>query len=180
MSQREYAEEVVFFSLKSPNQFAARRRTVIVFAYNSTSKTIERRDFVGIFQGELENASEYIKSKNPQRICLNVDDSFAFSDGLRVGENKLVLKELVKNNLSQRVAFEPLLALNFIAARTYIDKTQLALFKDVMAVVWSIMRDMFSNKVIRPGVTTTQDLAWYYRVRVQALGFSMVSNFCCI
>jgi Xaa-Pro aminopeptidase len=39
-----------------------------------------------------------------------------------------------------------------------------------MAVAHQIMREAFSNKVITPGVTTTEDVAWWMRQRVAGLG----------
>src|SRR5205823_1354958 len=44
-------------------------------------------------------------------------------------------------------------------------------YRRLMQVVWGTIDTAFSNKVITPGRTTTDDIAWWMRQRVTDLGF---------
>src|SRR5207245_3833483 len=44
-------------------------------------------------------------------------------------------------------------------------------YRRLMEVVWGTIDTAFSNAVITPGKTTTDDVAWWMRQRVNDLGF---------
>src|SRR2546426_12485684 len=44
-------------------------------------------------------------------------------------------------------------------------------YRRLMQVVWGTIDTAFSNRVITPGKTTTDDVAWWMRQRVNDLGF---------
>src|SRR2546427_11909331 len=44
-------------------------------------------------------------------------------------------------------------------------------YRGLMQVVWGTIDTAFSNRVITPGKTTTDDVAWWMRQRVNDLGF---------
>src|SRR5437763_1143236 len=47
----------------------------------------------------------------------------------------------------------------------------LPVYRRLMEVVWGVIDTAFSNRVITPGRTTTDDVAWWMRQRVNDLGF---------
>src|SRR2546429_8137789 len=47
----------------------------------------------------------------------------------------------------------------------------LAVYRRLMEVVWGVIDTAFSSRVITPGKTTTDDVAWWMRQRVNDLGF---------
>src|SRR5258707_3707393 len=47
----------------------------------------------------------------------------------------------------------------------------LATYRQLMQVVWRTIDTAFSGKVITPGKTTTDDVVWWMRQRVNDLGF---------
>jgi Xaa-Pro aminopeptidase len=47
----------------------------------------------------------------------------------------------------------------------------LPVYRRLMELVWAVIDTAFSNKVITPGKTTTDDVVWWMRQRVNDLGF---------
>ena len=68
---------------------------------------------------------------------------------------------------SSRITTEPSLALELIASRLPEEE---AVFRRMNEVVWGIIDTAFSNVVITPGVTRTQDVVWWMRQKVNDLG----------
>jgi Xaa-Pro aminopeptidase len=46
----------------------------------------------------------------------------------------------------------------------------MVVYRQVMQIAHAIIEEAFSERVIQPGVTTTQDVVWYLRERVRELG----------
>ena len=59
------------------------------------------------------------------------------------------------------------LALDLIATRLPDETTR---YRDLQQVVWKIIDTAFSNVVITPGVTHTEDVVWWMRQKVNDLG----------
>lgn len=191
LSMREYAEDPVFWSITAPTSFAARRRSIYVFtlqpdgtverlalgggsqggvfeAYRSTrpAPTQDTGELVGDEQWQL--LRELIEDRDPANIALNIDPDWAFSDGLHAGERE-VLEEALGPYL-ERVVREPRLALNYIALRI---PEMMPRYRQIMETVHAVISEAFSNAVITPGETTTEDVIWWLRQRVQGLGYQV-------
>ncbi len=190
LSMREYAEDPVFWSITSPTTFAARRRSIYVFtrrddgtverlalggtsqggvfeAYRSTrpAPTAETAELVGNEQWRL--LRELVEDRDPENIVLNIDPDWAFSDGLHAGERE-ALDEALGANLLGRVKREPRLAMNYIAIRL---PEMMPRYRKVQETVHAVISEAFSNAVITPGLTTTDDVEWWMRQRVADLGY---------
>lgn len=191
LSMREYAEDPVFWSITAPTSFAARRRSIYVFtlqpdgtverlalgggsqggvfeAYRSTrpAPTQDTGELVGDEQWQL--LRELIEDRDPANIALNIDPDWAFSDGLHAGERE-VLEQALGPYL-ERVVREPRLALNYIALRI---PEMMPRYRQIMETVHAVISEAFSNAVITPGETTTEDVIWWLRQRVQGLGYQV-------
>lgn len=191
LSMREYAEDPVFWSITAPTSFAARRRSIYVFtlqpdgtverlalgggsqggvfeAYRSTrpAPTQDTGELVGDEQWQL--LRELIEDRDPANIALNIDPDWAFSDGLHAGERE-VLEQALGAYL-ERVVREPRLALNYIALRI---PEMMPRYRQIMETVHAVISEAFSNAVITPGETTTDDVIWWLRQRVQGLGYQV-------
>ncbi len=66
-----------------------------------------------------------------------------------------------------RIQSVPELALELIATRLPDEE---AVYRRMQQVVWGIIDTAFSNVVITPGVTRTQDVVWWMRQKVNDLG----------
>eukprot|EP00002_Diphylleia_rotans_P006494 TRINITY_DN15853_c0_g1_i1.p1 TRINITY_DN15853_c0_g1~~TRINITY_DN15853_c0_g1_i1.p1 ORF type:complete len:427 (-),score=91.21 TRINITY_DN15853_c0_g1_i1:210-1490(-) len=165
LSMLEYAEDTVFWSLKFPTRFFGRRRTVIVL-YNGPDG-MKRHDLVGLYQGEFEQAVDLIRQYNPRTIALNVDRTFAWSDGLHSGEQQNLLQAL--GDFRSRVVYQPLLAVDYVSTRV---PAMLPRYQQIMEIVHLMISTAFSAQTITPGVTTTDDVVWWFRDYIQDLGLT--------
>ncbi|MBY0490484.1 MAG: aminopeptidase P family protein [Gemmatimonadaceae bacterium] len=195
---REYNEDPVFRALTSPTTFAARRRTIYVFYDRGGDKGIERLALGGTSQGNVFKAvrstkavaapaagsrstdrtaelwgdeqwsvlKQVIEERSPRKIAINTSRTFAFADGLSSGEKEGML-EALGPALAAKVVNAEALAVDLIAARSPDEE---AFYKDLNALAWAIITEAFSNKVIKPGVTTADDVVWWMRQRVNDLG----------
>ena len=162
MSQREHAEDTVWWSIKSATEFAAHRRTVVLFhTYNNISSTVSGEtilipnpltwiDNTGEVWHELRSNLTLL---NPQRIAINIDENFAFAGGLHVGELAVLHKELGTEWIS-RFVNEPMLAIEFVA-KSVVLSDQIRYFRRMSETVWAMIEEAFSARVVRPGKTTT-------------------------
>lgn len=189
---REYNEDPVFRALVSPTMFAARRRTIYVFYDRGAGEGVERLALGGSSQGGLYTAyraslptsregvqaelwgseqwtllAEVIRERDPATIAVNISHQHNFADGLSVGEWEQ-MEEALGPELASRVVRNPRLAIDYLALRV---PGQIQVYRRMQAYVHEIIGAAFSNLVITPGVTTTQEVVWWMRQRVDDLGF---------
>jgi len=191
LSMREYAEDPVFWSITAPTTFAARRRSIYVITREEDG-SLERIALGGTSQGgvfeafrstrpaptqptaELVGAEQWsllrelVEDRNPENIVLNVDPVWAFSDGLHAGEQQELL-EALGDEFVKRVKHEPRLAMNYIALRL---PEMMPRYRKIEETVHAVISEAFSNAVITPGVTTTEDVVWWMRQKIRDLGYT--------
>ena len=107
-----------------------------------------------------------IEERQPKTIHVNISRAFAFSDGLSAGEYE-GMRDAFGPTWSSRFRRNDLLALDLVATR--LADEQVA-WRRMQEVVWGIIDTAFSNVVITPGVTRTQDVVWWMRQKVNDLG----------
>ncbi len=189
LSMREYAEDPVFWSIAAATTFAARRRSIYLFhrqddgsvrnialggtaqggifeAYLNPDQSVEGAELVG--DGQWALFRKFIEDADPGSIVLNIDPVHAFSDGLHSGEREELEAALGAQYLS-RVKRVPELALDFIAIRVPQMEER---YRRIEETVHAIIGEAFSSAVITPGITTTDDVRWWLREKVQSLGMT--------
>jgi hypothetical protein len=190
LSMREYGEDPVFWGMISPTTFAARRRSIYVLTRRDDG-SVERLALGGTSQGGLfqiyrsphptptgEEAelwgdeqwrllNEIVRDRDPENIVLNIDDAWAFADGLGAGEAEALLGAL--GEYAERVERKPFLAVDYIATRV---PEMMPRYRKIEETVHAIIAEAFSNAVITPGVTTTEDVVWWLRQKVVDLGMT--------
>ena len=186
VTMREYNEDPVFSSLVSATTFSARRRTIYAFNDLGPEKGLERLALGGSSQGglyvayrdtTLKNAelwgdtqwlllSKIVRERDPRTIAVNISHTHAFSDGLSTGEWEQ-LQQALGPEYSKRVVRAERVALDYIAIRI---PEMLPVYKELMKTAHAIITEAFSNRVITPGKTTTQDVVWWMRQKVQEFG----------
>lgn len=154
MSQREYAEDTAWWSVKQATQFSARRRTVVLFHTNTSSlagkpNPLTWIDNTGDVWPELRSVLE---AYDPQSIAIDTHSTLAFAGGLHVGELE-ELKIQLGDKWMDRTRNVPMLPVEFIARRV---PGQIDWYKSMMESVWAMVEEAFSERVIEPGVTTTE------------------------
>ena len=189
---REYNEDPVFWSLVSPTTFFARRRTIYVFFDRGAERGVERLALGGTSQGglyqplfardsidasigrrpELIGQAQWdllrrvVEQRDPASVAVDISPTWAFSDGLSEGEWEQLRKSLPPTFLG-RVTTAERLPLDYMAIRA---PAMLPVYRRMMDLVWSIIDTAFSGAVIVPGKTTTDDVAWWMRQRVNDYG----------
>ncbi len=176
---REYAEDPVYLTLVPEPVFAARRTTMLVF-FDRGEKGIERltvnrypmRGYYdaawegGDLDAQWKRLGEIIRERNPKKIGVNVSRNWAFGDGLTHGMHELLMAAL-DAPLRARVVSAEKLAVRWLETRTALE---LETYPQIVSLARSVIVDAFSERVITPGVTTTDDVAWFIRERYAEMG----------
>ncbi|MGZ5441015.1 MAG: M24 family metallopeptidase [Thermoanaerobaculia bacterium] len=177
---REYAEDPVYLTLVPEPVFAARRTTMLVFFDRGAEKGVERltvsrypaRGFYdaawegGDLDAQWKRLAEVIRERDPKKIGINVSRTWAFGDGLTHGMHERLM-EVLDPALRSRVVSAEDLAVRWLEQRTAME---LETYPHIVALARSVIAEAFSSKVITPGVTTTDDVAWFIRQRFADLG----------
>jgi Xaa-Pro aminopeptidase len=192
LSMREYNEDPVFWSIIAPTTFAARRRSIYVFFDRGPEGGVERlalggssqgglfhpyfaRDTVDpsigrrpelVGQGQWDLLANLVRERDPRTIAVNISHTHAFSDGLSAGEWEQLARTLPSGYLA-RVVRANGLALDYIALRA---PDMEPAYRRMQEIVWDVIREAFSNRVITPGKTTTAEVVWWLRQRLTDLG----------
>jgi Xaa-Pro aminopeptidase len=77
------------------------------------------------------------------------------------------MKEALGPELERRIVRNPRLAIDYLALRV---PSMAPVYRRLQAVVHEVIGAAFSNLVITPGVTTTEDVVWWMRQRVNDMG----------
>ena len=189
VAMREYNEDPVFPALVSPTTFAARRRTLYIFHDRGPAQGVERLALGGSSQGGVYQAvratataadgrqaelwgrdqwdlfARLVRERNPRRIAVDISHEHNFADGLSAGEWEQMREAL--GDLAGRVVREPLLPIEYLAMRV---PSMTPVYRRMQAMVHEIIGAAFSEVVIVPGTTTTEDVVWWMRQRVHDLG----------
>jgi hypothetical protein len=195
LPMREYNEDPVFFSLVSPTTMAARRRTIYVFHDRGPELGVERIAIGGTSQDGLytvvrdpaarEGAAgaqrrlaepfgpeqwtlltPIVREREPRTIAVNISHDHHFADGLTAGEWEQLQAALGPEYL-ERIVRRPMLAVQYIEERI---PEMLPTYVRMQELVHETIATAFSERVITPGVTTTQDVVWWLRQRTNDLG----------
>lgn len=174
---REYGEDRLFYTLVPQPTFAARRTTLLVFVLKdnkverfSVSRynigdTYKTRWDGGTKDQQWQRLAEIIADYDPKKIGINVSEDWAIADGLSQGLYQKLKKVLPEKYEKRLVSSEPMV-IRWMETRSEIE---LAIYPSIVKMARSVIDEAFSTKAITPGVTTSDDLAWYMRERFEAL-----------
>jgi len=109
---------------------------------------------------------DVIERRNPTVIGIDVSRTFAFSDGLSAGELE-GMSAALGSKWTSLFKHAEALPLELIATRLPDEEV---FYADLTKLVHELIGRMFSNEVVRPGVTRTSDLVWWWRQQVNDLG----------
>jgi len=179
---REYAEDPVYFTLVPQPSFAARRTTMLLFHRQDDGSvqpiSINRYPLGDPFEtawegGELEQQwkalGEKIAELGPETIGINTSRTWPEADGLTEGLHRRLL-EVLPDGFEDRLVSAEDLVVRWFETRTGDD---LELYAHAVALARSVIAEGFSNEVITPGVTTTDDVAWFLRKRFAERGLDV-------
>jgi len=176
---REYAEDPVYFTLVPQPSFAARRTTLLAF-HRQPDGSVDRlvvnryplgEPYQSVWSGgdldaQWRALGELIRERDPGRIGINVSRSWPIADGLSKGLHERLLEVLPEGFADRLVPAEDLVV-RWTETRIEPEK---AVYPHIVALARGVISEAFSASVITPGVTHTQDVAWYIRQRFESLG----------
>lgn len=176
---REYAEDPVYFTLVPQPSFAARRTTMLVFHRHDDGGvdrlTVNRYPLGEPYESAWEGGSldaqwaalaELIVERDPDRIGINVSDTWPEADGLTHGLHRK-LTDALPEALRDRLVSSEELVVRWLETRS---ARELAVYPHAVSIARGVIAEAFSGRVITPGVTSTDDVAWFIRQRFESLG----------
>lgn len=175
---REYNEDPVLRTMLPSTWLSARRRTIIVFY--DTGKELEklaiaRYDVGSLLKGawdidvrpnQWDALVNTIQQRKPKKIGLNMSTNYAHADGLSNTEHDEFLQKLPADYRSRVVSAEKV-AVGWLETRT---PKEMAIYPLICRLSHEIIQEGFSEQVIQPGITTTDDVVWWFRQRITNLG----------
>ncbi len=179
---REYNEDPVLKTFLPSTWQSARRTTMLVIYDPGGNQPLETFAMARYSVGKLftkawdkeeqpnqwKALSDMIREKNPQKIGVNKSKTFALADGLSATHYDQLMAVL-PSSWQKRVVGADDLAIGWLETRT---PSEMAVYRQIVRMAHQIIAEGFSEKVIQPGVTTTDDVVWWYRDRIRELGFT--------
>ncbi|MBT5386904.1 MAG: aminopeptidase P family protein, partial [Candidatus Marinimicrobia bacterium] len=176
---REYNEDPVIRTMLPATWLNARRRTILVIRNPGNGLPLEtyavaRYDVGEVFKkawdpeaqpDQYKALADLIKTKDPKKIGLNKSEFFAQADGLTATEYNLFKNALPRKYQSRIVSAEQV-AIGWLETRS---TKEMEVYPDICRIAHDIIKEGFSANVITPGITTTDDVVWWYRERIRDL-----------
>ncbi len=175
---REYNEDPVYLSMVPEPTQAARRTSILIF-HDKGGEGVER--LTGSFYGmgkwyksiytdqtkdQMVNLADYIKEHNPQKVGINESETWAFGDGLSASFKARLVKVLGPE-YSKRLVSAENLCVGWLETRS---PRELSIYRHICGIAHDIIAEFFSNSVIVPDITTTQEVSWWIRQKYTDLG----------
>ncbi|MCW5961233.1 MAG: M24 family metallopeptidase [Pyrinomonadaceae bacterium] len=179
---REYNEDPVLKTFLPSTWQSARRNTMLVIYDPGEGKRLETNAMARYAVGKMfkkiwepekqpdqwKALAEFIAAKNPKKIGVNKSEYFALADGISSMQYDQLINALPAN-LKPRVVSAENVAIGWLETRT---ESEMAVYPQIVRMAKQIIAEGFSEKAIQPGVTTTDDVVWWYRDRIRELGFT--------
>ena len=179
---REYNEDPILKTFLPAEWLSARRTTMLVFYRDKNKQSIQSYAIARYQVGKSIKAAwnpekepnqwkaltKLIDSLNPNQIALNTSDEYGHADGLHVTEFNELKNAMTASQIKKIVSAEKL-GVAWLETRT---EKEMAIFPTLLSITHQIIKEGFSNKVIQPNKTSTNDLVWWFRQKVIDLGLS--------
>ena len=111
--------------------------------------------------------AEVIRERNPKIIGIDESEMDNYGDGL-TASLKASLVSAIGPEYAKRLKSAERVAVRVLERRT---SEELELYPQIVAIAHAIIAEAFSNRVITPGASTTEDVVWWLRERSRQLGF---------
>ena len=109
--------------------------------------------------GSAEELKEYVQSRDPKRIGLNISKHIGGADGLTYSAYQ-ELQEILGKKYADRFVTAEKLVSDFRSRRV---ASEIAIYGEAGEFSYTLAERAFSNEVITPGVTTLEDVAWWMK-----------------
>jgi Xaa-Pro aminopeptidase len=109
---------------------------------------------------------QVVEERDPRIIAVNTSRDWAFADGLTAAESE-GMRQALGAKWTARMRPAEHLAVELIATRLPEEEP---VFERMNALAWTIIDTAFSNAVITPGKTSTEDVVWWMRQKLNDVG----------
>jgi len=174
---REYNEDPIIKTML-PAVWMAARRTTMLIAFDKDPEmeylAVSRYDVGKVFKrawdpdanpDQWAQLGKLIAEHKPKKIGVNKAPSWGHADGLTSNDYDKLMS-VVPNDLQTHIVSAEKLGVAWMETRS---EKEMAIYPEICRIAHTIIREGFTSKVITPGVTTTEDLVWWYRERIKEL-----------
>ncbi|WP_340105551.1 M24 family metallopeptidase [Rhodohalobacter sp. 8-1] len=178
---REYNEDPVLLTMLPATWQSSRRTTILLFSDPGDGQPVERmavaRYNIGFFEtqwfpdeqpDQWARFGDIVEEKNPERIAVNYSDDFALADGIS-HTDFINLSNSLSPEMQDRIVSAENLAIGWLETRTQEEKI---VYRQINRIAHNIVAEGLSEQVITPGITTTEDVQWWYRDRIRDLNLT--------
>ncbi len=176
---REYNEDPVIKTMLPATWMAARRTTMLIAFDKGPDKEMEflavsRYNVGKVFRAAWDpdhqpdqwaHLGKLIEERSPKKIGINKAPSWGHTDGLTANDYDNLLHVTSKKTHEKIVSAEKL-AVAWLETRT---KKEMDIYPQICRIAHQIIAEGFSDKVIQPGATTSEDVVWWYREKIKQL-----------
>jgi len=176
---REYNEDPIIKTLLPATWLAARRRTILVMYNPGDDKPIETMAVARYAVGEQfqqawdkekqpdqwARLAEIVAERDPQRIGVNQSQHWGLADGI-VATDLQLLRDSLPEKYRKRIVSAESLGVAWLETRT---AREMQIYPHIVRIAHNIIAEGFSDRVIQVGVTTTDDVVWWFRERIRDL-----------
>ncbi|GJJ01625.1 Xaa-Pro aminopeptidase [Duganella rhizosphaerae] len=178
---REYNEDPVLKTMLPAEWLNARRRTVLLFYRDPASGRVDKlavaRYNVGKSIAAAWDTQKFpeqwaalvalIQQRKPGKIALDTSRHFGHADGIDHTDYAELLQALPPEYRTRVVSAEPL-AVRWLETRT---EREMQIYPQLVDATHKIIAEGFSERVITPGITTSEDVVWWFRQKIRDLGY---------
>lgn len=175
---REYNEDPVVETMLPATWLRARRRMMLVFFDRGEEDGVERLAvarypvadmFPSAWDPDEEpdqwvRLREIVAERDPGSIALNVSPMYPLADGLTASQHDELIAAL--GDYATRVVTRNGLSVGWLETRS---EPEMQVYPSIVRIAHAIIGEGLSAKAITPGVTTANELAWWFRERVAEL-----------
>jgi len=176
---REYNEDPVIETLLPATWMAARRTTMLVAYDPGAGKELEylavaRYDVGKVFKrawdpdknsDQWAQLGQIIAERKPKKIGINKAPYWGHSDGLTSNDYDNLMRVLPAE-LKSNVTSAENLSVAWLETRS---EKEMAIYPQICKIAHDIIAEGFSEKVVKPGVTTTEDVVWWFREKIKEM-----------
>ena len=176
---RENNEDPVLRTMLPATWLAARRTTMLLVFDRGAEKGLEylavaRYDVGKVFKkswapetqpDQWIQLAKLIEERNPKKIAINKAPYYGHADGMTSNDYDRLIGVLPKA-MVPRLSSGEKLAVSWLETRT---EKEMVVYPHIVRIAHEIIAEGFSDRVIHAGITTTDDVVWWYRERIKEL-----------
>jgi Xaa-Pro aminopeptidase len=179
---REYNEDPVLKTFLPSTWQSARRRTILLIHDPGEGQPLETLAVARYGVGskfkkawdkeahgeQWQRLAQLVEERDPKAIGVNVSDTFALADGMSHTEYS-TFRDSLPEALRGRIVSAEKLAIGWLETRS---AAEMEVYPQICQLAHEILAEGLSTVAIQPGITTTNDVVWWYRDRIRELGFT--------